>query len=132
MVYARLVSDDDYRTRFGYRTERDGGKTIHEIGADGDFVEVRRLSLEDYFNSYHYGFDPSGRKEYWVDTRGRDTNALVVTDHDTGTTETLASNEKADISDLLAHPRDEDPPGRLPSPTCARRGSSSIRKSNPI
>ncbi len=102
--FSSVAVDDDYRVRFGYRVENDGSESVHKINGQGEFVEVRRMPMEDYFSWYHYDFDKSGHKEYWVDSRGRDTNALVVTDHERGDTEILATSDRADISDLLAHP----------------------------
>ncbi len=102
--FSSVAVDDDYRVRFGYRVESDGGETIHEVHEQGDFTEIRRMPMEDYFSWYHYDFDRSGRKEYWVDSRGRDTNALVVTDLKKDETEVLAADDLADVSDLLAHP----------------------------
>jgi dipeptidyl aminopeptidase/acylaminoacyl peptidase len=54
------------------------------------------------------GFDKTGDKLYFIDSRGRDTAALKVIDLKTNEEKLLAENDKADISDIIAHPTEKN------------------------
>ena len=103
-MFSQLSIDHEFCVRYGYRVEEDGSESVHLHDGNGGFAETRRMPTEDYFSWYHITFDTEGRTEYWVDSRGRNTNALVATDLTTGKTRVLASDEQADITDYTLHP----------------------------
>ncbi|MBK8255801.1 MAG: S9 family peptidase [Polyangiaceae bacterium] len=65
-----------------------------------------RIPYEDPLTTALIGFDASGKTLYAVDSRGRDTAALVTVDQKTGATKVVAEDPKADISeDVLVDPK---------------------------
>ena len=109
--FAGFVTDDDYRVRFATRVTKDGGTEILKaagppIGPEGirEWVPYQTVSMEDALTTYPLGFDRSGRVLYMKDSRGRDTAAVTAVNLDTGITQVLAADPRADASGVMAHP----------------------------
>lgn len=95
--------DDDYRVRFGSRMLADGSVEIlrHD---EGDWQPYDTVPYEDTLTTGIMGFDGANRSLYMIDSRGRDTAALVVRDIESGDTEVLYSDPRADVSDAMIRP----------------------------
>jgi dipeptidyl aminopeptidase/acylaminoacyl peptidase len=109
--FAGFVVDDDYQVRFATRMTADGGTEMLRpagppVGTEGirEWVPFQRVGPEDALTTHPLGFDRSGRVLYMKDSRGRDTAAVTAVHLDTGTTETLAADPRADAAGILAHP----------------------------
>jgi dipeptidyl aminopeptidase/acylaminoacyl peptidase len=109
--FAGFVTDDDYQVRFATRVTKDGGTEILKAaGPPGGPAGIREwlpyevVSMEDAFTTYPLGFDRSGRVLYMKDSRGRDTSAVTAVNLDTGVTQVLAADPRADASGVMAHP----------------------------
>lgn len=69
-----------------------------------EWEEFFRLDHEDQLTTSLLGFDKSGDYFFMVDSRGRDTGALMKVSYETGDAELLAENDKADLDDIMLHP----------------------------
>jgi len=105
--YAGYVTDDDFRVRFASRFTEDGGTELFR--ADGDeFTPFLKVPMEDSLTTNPLGFDKSGEILYMIDSRGRDTSALVTLDLATGEKATIADDRRADLSDVMVHPTNKN------------------------
>jgi dipeptidyl aminopeptidase/acylaminoacyl peptidase len=63
------------------------------------------VGLEDSLTTNPAGFTADGKTLYWIDSRGRNTAALIAQDVATGATTVLAESPKADIGGTLQNPK---------------------------
>jgi len=101
--YLDFVADLDHRVRLAIRFEPDGGQSWWRR-TDGGWEEQLRVPSEDAITTGPAGFDASGGRLYMVDSRDRETAALVALDLESGEREVLFEDPKADTDDLLIHP----------------------------
>lgn len=105
--YADWLIDHDLKPRFGVKPNPDGGFTLMTLGDEPEaFLEI---PAEDALSSGPIGFAAGNAAIYMLDSRGRDTAALVEVDVVTGDKRVIAENEKADISEVLIHPQSYEP-----------------------
>jgi dipeptidyl aminopeptidase/acylaminoacyl peptidase len=106
--YAGFVVDDDFRVRFASKMMPDGSLQYYE--PDGDnWKEYINVPADDTLTTSIVGFDKNGQKLYMTDSRGRNTSALVEIDLAAdGKQQVLASNDKADLSAVMAHPTEKN------------------------
>ena len=104
--FAGFVADAGLNVRMATRPRADGGADFFRIennqAAATPFASV---GLEDAQTTSPAGFTADGKTLYWVDSRGRDTAALVAQDVASGKTRVLAQDAKADIGGGIANPR---------------------------
>jgi dipeptidyl aminopeptidase/acylaminoacyl peptidase len=101
--YASFVVDRDLRPRLGLRQTAQGGFEVDRLGPAGVARRLLTLAPEDALTTRLLGFDTSGRL-YALDSRGRDTAALVRLDARTGRTHVLAARAAAEVTQVLLHP----------------------------
>lgn len=101
--FAGYVTDKAFRLRLAQKYNPDGSIALYRR-EEGEWKNYLTIPEEDTLTTSPIGFDGTGRKMFMVDSRGRDTSALVVLDMETGEKETLAANEKADVSEIMQHP----------------------------
>jgi dipeptidyl aminopeptidase/acylaminoacyl peptidase len=70
-----------------------------------DEKPLEQVTLEDSQTTSPAGFTTDGKTLYWVDSRGRDTAALIAQDMATGRKTVLAQNARADIGGALTNPK---------------------------
>jgi len=98
-----FLSDDMYNVRLAMRSTADGGmELLHAV--NGRWELFTKISQEDSLTTEPLGFDKSGQILYMIDSRGRDTAALVALDLETGSQQVLFETPTADVSDVLIHP----------------------------
>jgi dipeptidyl aminopeptidase/acylaminoacyl peptidase len=102
--FGSFVTDDDFQVRLAIKPTDDGGKQILRFEKD-KFVPFLTVGLEDEMTTDVLGFDESGKTLYLLDSRKRDTAALVQMPATGGRAKVLFSAEKADIADVLMHPK---------------------------
>jgi dipeptidyl aminopeptidase/acylaminoacyl peptidase len=104
--YAGFLADDDLKLRIALKSREDGGTDYYRI-ANG-LIEKKpfgSVGLEDSLTTNPAGFTADGKTLYWIDSRGRNTAALIAQDVASGTKTVLAESPKADISNILQNPR---------------------------
>ncbi len=104
--YAGFLADRKLAIRGANKPRPDGGSDFYRL-VDNQ-VEARpfeQVTLEDSETTRPAGFTTDGKTLYWIDSRGRDTAALVAQDVATGAKRVLAENRRADIGGAMAHPQ---------------------------
>ena len=104
--FAGFVADANLVLRMATRPNAAGGFDFFRV-ADNK-VEAQPFSstrLEDSLTTQPAGFTVDGKTLYWIDSRGRNTAALVAQDVATGATRVLGENPRADIGNALINPR---------------------------
>jgi dipeptidyl aminopeptidase/acylaminoacyl peptidase len=104
--YAGFIADDDLKLRIASKTRDDGGTDYYRI--TNGVIEKKPFSsveLEDSLTTNPAGFTADGKTLYWIDSRARNTAALIAQDVASGKTTVLAENAKADIGAILQNPK---------------------------
>jgi dipeptidyl aminopeptidase/acylaminoacyl peptidase len=127
-AFSGFVSDYDFTPRYAVKAAADGGdevffvekpakakdpkakdpkaKDAKEPAKDPPAPKVfTKIPYEDSLTTDVVGFDASGKTLYMLDSRGRDTGALVTADQKTGATKPLAEDPKADIQGMIVDPK---------------------------
>lgn len=104
--FAGFLADDNLDLRMAIRPNPSGGMDFYKI-IDGAIAEEPSEStgLEDSLTTQPAGFTTDGKTMYWIDSRGRNTAALIAEDVATGEKRIIAQNPKADISGAMADPK---------------------------
>ena len=104
--FAGYVADDDLKLRMAVKARDDGGSDFYWMhNSTVDSKPFASIALEDSLTTSPAGFTADGKTLYWIDSRGRNTAALLAMDVATGATKIVAENAKSDISGVLANPR---------------------------
>ncbi len=107
-----FVVDDDYKVRFALKPRSDGGTDILEPQAPkpGDksgkatWANWTSIPMEDHLTTQIVDFDKAGTTVYMLDSRGRNTAALVTVDVKSKQQTVLVDDGQADLETLLVHP----------------------------
>jgi dipeptidyl aminopeptidase/acylaminoacyl peptidase len=104
--YAGFLADDDLNVRLASKARADGGMDYYRV-ADGDVAATPIVSfgLDDSLTTAPVGFTNDGNTLYWLDSRNRDTAALMAQDVATGAMTVIGESPKADIGGALVDPR---------------------------
>ena len=102
--YAGFLADNSLALRVAVRPLPDGSMVIERIDEDGEMHEVTRIPAADALSSNVIAIPQGADYAYMLDSRDRDTSALVKLDLATGATEQIASGSGADIGGLMLDP----------------------------
>jgi hypothetical protein len=103
--YAGYLADEQLNIRGATKSRADGGSDFYRVV--NNKVEERpfeSVTLEDSQTTQPAGFTSDGKTLYWVDSRGRDTAALIAQDVASGRKTVVAESAKADIGSALTNP----------------------------
>ena len=110
-----FIADHDFVPRYAARAAAGGADEVYFIdkprkakAGDDKAPEPRlftKIPYEDTLTTEILGFDTKGKTLYAIDSRGRDTAALVTVDQKTATTKVLAEDPKADFQGFLVDPK---------------------------
>lgn len=104
--YAGFTADDTLTLRLATKSRADGGTDFYRFAdGKGEAKPFASVGLDDSLTTAPLGFTTDGKTLYWLDSRGRDTAALVAQDVASGTTTVLAENPRADIGEVLTDPQ---------------------------
>ena len=103
--YVGFLADDSLTLRWAVRQNTAGGSDMFEI-VNGEVAAAPRESttLEDALTTSVAGYTTDGGTLYWVDSRGRDTAALIAENTETGEKRVIAESDKADIGGAMQDP----------------------------
>jgi dipeptidyl aminopeptidase/acylaminoacyl peptidase len=103
--YAAFLADDTLTLRMAIKANAASGRDYLEM-QDGKVADepVASTGLEDSLTTSPAGYTTDGKTLYWIDSRGRNTAALIAVDIKTGKPTVLAENSKADIGGALSNP----------------------------
>ncbi|WP_234026975.1 S9 family peptidase [Erythrobacter sp. HKB08] len=104
--FAGFLADDNLDLRMAIRPNPSGGMDFFPI-TDGEVAAeaTESTGLADSLTTQPAGFTTDGKTMYWIDSRGRNTAALIAQDVATGEKTVIAENEKADIGGAMADPK---------------------------
>jgi dipeptidyl aminopeptidase/acylaminoacyl peptidase len=102
-------TDQQFRVRFAVRHTQDGDVEYRQRGPDGAWMLYSRIDAEDAMATRAIEFSANGLELYWLDSRGRDTAAVVAQDLESGETRVLAEDPRADFTQLVLDPISERP-----------------------
>jgi dipeptidyl aminopeptidase/acylaminoacyl peptidase len=74
---------------------------------EGGWEPFMEIGMEDTLTTSPVAFDKTGRILFMIDSRGRDTAALVSLDLDTGELTLIGEDPRADISGAMVHPTEK-------------------------
>lgn len=100
--------DDDYNIRFAAQMTPDGGMELFEPDGKGGWKSVDKIPMEDMMTTSPVAFDKTGTVLYMIDSRGRNTAALVAVDIKTGEKKLIFEDPKADVSGIILHPTERN------------------------
>ncbi|MBL8745556.1 MAG: S9 family peptidase [Phycisphaerae bacterium] len=102
--FSGYVVDDQFVPRFAVRFGPDGGNEWLRVKPGGETEEWDKVPMEDTLTTQPIGFDKSGKFAYAIDSRGRDTGALVKIDTASKEKTLIAEDPKADAGGAMVHP----------------------------
>jgi dipeptidyl aminopeptidase/acylaminoacyl peptidase len=101
--YAGYIADEQLVPRIAQRATADGGAEFFRIvNGKVDAKAFATIGLEDALSTAPAGFTTDGKTLYWLDSRGRDTAAVVAQDMATNKTSVVAEDPRADIGSVMA------------------------------
>jgi dipeptidyl aminopeptidase/acylaminoacyl peptidase len=104
--YAGFIADDDLKLRIASKSRDDGGTDYYRITNGAiEKTPFGSVTLEDSLTTSPAGFTADGKTLYWIDSRGRNTAALIAQNVATGERKVLGESPKADIGALLQNPK---------------------------
>ncbi|WP_336985891.1 S9 family peptidase [Altererythrobacter aquiaggeris] len=103
--FAGFLADDLLNLRMALKPNPAGGMDFYKI-TDGVVADEASEStgLADSLTTQPAGFTSDGKTMYWIDSRGRNTAALIAEDVATGKKTVLAQSDKADIGGAMSDP----------------------------
>jgi dipeptidyl aminopeptidase/acylaminoacyl peptidase len=104
--FAGFLCDDQLSLRFGAKVRPDGGADLMEKTEDG-WQLFLSTDYEDILTTSPIGFNKDNTHLYMIDSRGRDTAALVSLSLKDQSQHMIAQDALADIVDVLRHPTEK-------------------------
>ena len=101
---AQILTDQDLRPRLAHVPTPEGGANFLALTESGEWETAVTAGPEDDLTTHALHFEVEGRILYMLDSRGRDTSALVALDTDTWEATELAVDSRSDLSNVIAHP----------------------------
>lgn len=104
--FAGFLADDTLTLRLAVGPNEAGGMDYFRV-ANGVVEDepVASAGLEDALTTSPAGFTTDGTTLYWIDSRGRNTAALIAQDVASGDSVVIAEDARADIGGVLSDPK---------------------------
>lgn len=102
--FGGFVLDPELRVRFATKPQPDGSVVEMTRGKDDQWSTYATIPFEDTMTTQLVGVAPGGKVAYRLESRGRDTAALVSFDIATKKPKVLAEDPRADAGNVLVHP----------------------------
>ncbi len=108
-----FVADDQFRVRLAMAPQPDGSWSMLVPDGAGGWKAWQTIPALDAMTTHPLHFSHDGCTLYMLDSRGRDTAALVAFDMDANTAvaRVVAEHPRADISDILTDVNSHEPIG---------------------
>ncbi len=104
--YAGFLADANLAIRMALRPNADGGYDFFTVNSNTvEEKSIASTTLEDSLTTQPGGFTTDGKTLYWIDSRGRNTAALIAQDVATGKTRVIGESPRADISNTMSNPK---------------------------
>ena len=105
--FAGFQTDDDFNIRYAFENTPDGGMEISTPDGKGGWKTFDRIPMEDILTTTPISFNKTSDILYMIDSRGRNTAALMALNLNTGEKKLIFENPKADLSDIMIHPTEK-------------------------
>jgi len=92
-----VVFDDNYQPRIGATQLANGGARFQYLDPKNKGKIITTVSMDDVLTTFPLGYSRDGHFLYWLDSRNRNTSALIEENIPTRERKVLAENSKADI-----------------------------------
>lgn len=103
--YARFVADRQLHVRLVGTAREDGGADYFRVrNGQVETAPFVSIGLEDALTTNPLSFTEDGRTLYWLDSRGRDTAALMAQDIASGAMTLVGQDSRADVESALFDP----------------------------
>jgi dipeptidyl aminopeptidase/acylaminoacyl peptidase len=104
--YAGFIADANLALRMALRPNESGGYDFFTVRNNVvDSKPVATTTLEDSLTTQPVGFTTDSKTLYWIDSRGRNTTALVAQEVASGKTRVIGESARADVSNTMSNPR---------------------------
>ena len=104
--YAGFLVDQKLVIRGASKSRDDGGSDYYRvIDNKVEAAPFETVGLDDSLSTAPIGYTSDGKTLYWVDSRERETAALIAQDVATGKRSVIGSDPRADIGGAIADPR---------------------------
>jgi dipeptidyl aminopeptidase/acylaminoacyl peptidase len=104
--FSGFLADENLVVRGALKARKDGGSDYYRIVDNkAEAAPAEQIGLEDSLSTQPAGYTVDGKTLYWIDSRGRNTAALVAQDVATGKKSVIAQDARADIGNAMANPR---------------------------
>ena len=102
---AGYVADTGLNLRLAFKNTEDGGSEYYRVDDQGAWEAFTSIPADDALTSGFLSVASDGVTAYGIDSRGRNTAALVALNIPTGEVKVLGSDDRADIQEVLTDPR---------------------------
>jgi len=85
----------------------DGGMEFFMPNGQGGWKSFEKILMEDTLTTSPITFDKTGTVLYMIDSRGRNTAALMALDLKTNERKLIFEDPRADVSNLMVHPTEK-------------------------
>jgi len=106
--FLSFLIDYDLNVRFAARFTLEGGLEYLSPLEEGGWEPFLEIPMEDVLTTSLLWFDKTGTILYMIDSRDRNTSAMVALDLETGEETLLAEDPRADVSDVMIHPTERN------------------------
>jgi dipeptidyl aminopeptidase/acylaminoacyl peptidase len=102
--FTGYFTDQQFRVLFAARFTEDGSIEFVRRGNDGSWGCFERIETDDQMTTRTVEVSADGRELYWLDSRGRDTAAVIAQDVASGAIQVLAEDSHSDFTEILLDP----------------------------
>ena len=102
--FTDYFTDQQLRVLFAFRFTQAGGYELVRRGNDGRWNCFERVDADDQMTTRAVEMSADGRELYWLDSRGRDTAAVIAQDVASGAIRMLAEDPRSDFTGILLDP----------------------------
>ncbi len=106
--FSYFVPDHNLKIRFAGNTTANGSEEIYKRLDNGSWQLFMKKDADDDLTTQILGFDTNDTLMYMLDSRGRDTTALTVTNLTSGNVKVLVDDLPADIDAYISDPSTGD------------------------
>ena len=104
--YAGFLVDQKLVIRGASKSRDDGGSDYYQVVGNKVAAEpFETVGLDDSLSTAPLGYTADGKTLYWLDSRDRETAALIAQDVATGKRTVIGSDPRADIGGAIADPK---------------------------
>ncbi|HEY3799616.1 MAG TPA: S9 family peptidase [Caulobacteraceae bacterium] len=103
--FGGFVVDDDLQVRIAVKTRRDGGTDYHRVeGGVAAADPFEQVDFDDASTTQPVRYTADGATLYWIDSRDRNTAAILAVDVATGARTLVAEDPRVDLTTAIHNP----------------------------